>query len=290
MLGTAGLGMAYGLPAADGGPPEPPSIEAAVDLLRAALSAGIGGFDSAPAYGEAEAVVGRALAGTGVVWTKLDHRLEPGPGLSGRAFASLGGSLGRLQRERVDLLQWHNWTATLAQDPWFVDCWRGLAGDRRVGALGATTYGPDDASAAVESGLFSVVQVEWNLLNQRVVRTIAPRARARGVRIAARSVLLRGVLTPKGDRLPDGLAALVEPRQRAVRVAAELGVSLPALALRAALDEPDISFVLVGTDRREQLDEALAAAMAPALPPEVWSRLRELEAADPQVADPRHWT
>ncbi len=266
-----------------------PTPEATTGLLRAALSEGVCQFDTAPAYGEAEARLGLALGAEGAVWTKLDHRLEPGSELPAQAVASLEGSLRRLRRRRLDLLQWHNWNARLAEDPHFQAGWKELARDPRVTALGASTYGAEDALAAVASGAFSVVQVEWNLLNQRVLRALASTASGKGVRIAVRSVFLQGVLTAKGEALPPHLRKLAEPRSRAARLAASLGFDLSALALRAALEHPDVDFVLVGVDAMEQLEGALTVARGAGLPPDCWPDLESLEVADSRIADPRYW-
>ena len=60
-LGTAALGIDYGLPgSADF---KRPAFESSVDLVRRAFDAGINFFDTAPAYGVAEDVLGSALAG-----------------------------------------------------------------------------------------------------------------------------------------------------------------------------------------------------------------------------------
>jgi aryl-alcohol dehydrogenase-like predicted oxidoreductase len=288
VLGTAGLGMAYGLAPEGEAHPRASSIENAIFLLRTALEAGVGAFDTAPAYGEAETRVGMALGEAGAVWTKVSDRL-PGPGLHDRVRESLEKSLGRLRRKRIDLLQWHNWNASVREDAYFRQSWGILGRDSRISALGATTYGSEDALLAVSSGLFTLVQVEWNLLNQRVVRTVAPVARAAGVRLAVRSVYLRGVLTSKGEKLPDQLRPLQEPHARVARLAADLGMDVPGLALRAALDHEDIDLVLIGVDRVEELRQSLSVAEQTPLPSWVWPRLRELDLQDTALADPRGW-
>src|SRR5262249_11288191 len=146
--------------------------------------------------------LGTTLGTRGQVWTKVGWKESRGPDLTRTVLASLDASLSRLKRPRVELLQWHNWTANLANDPHFLACWQQLAKQTPVGALGASTYGPQDALIAVESGLFRVVQIEWNLLNQGVVNRIGNIAERRGVALAVRSVFLQGALTEEGRVLP----------------------------------------------------------------------------------------
>lgn len=280
VFGTAALGMAYGLARADTRGPEAPSLETVQALVERALELGVTTFDTAPAYGDSEPRLGRALGPSrGAVWTKVTK---------GDPSASLDASLARLGRASVELLQWHNWSPDVANDGSFVGRWRALRGDPRVRRLGATTYGISDALAAVDSGLFDVVQVEFNLLNRGVVETIGARARAHGVSIAVRSVYLQGALTDEGRALPER-ARLRAGVDAVRRLASEHATSVTRLALRAALEHPAIDHVILGFDRPSQIDEALALASGPALAPDVVSALAALDLGGDPEADPRTW-
>jgi aryl-alcohol dehydrogenase-like predicted oxidoreductase len=290
VVGTAAIGLPYGLPRAGESAPRLMDDADATALIRAAEVAGIGAFDTAPAYGVAEARLGAAISPRARVWTKVSAAPDS-PGDLATSLRSLADSLGALRRPQIDLLQWHNWTGVLgAASGSFPGHWRALGQDPRVAALGATTYGREDALAAVTSGLFRVVQVEWNLLNQGVVAYIAEAARSRNVSIAVRSVFLQGVLTDRGERLPPHLAGLEQARARAQSMARKWGIGLHALALRAALDHPAVRWVLIGLDGREQLDQALAvAAMAP-LSGMQRQELAQLDLGGDAITDPRTWS
>jgi 1-deoxyxylulose-5-phosphate synthase len=286
VLGTAALGLPYGLP--EGGAAAPVLVpeEAARGLIHAALAAGIATFDTAPAYGEAEARLGRALAGQGQVWTKVSTSVSDSP--AREVARSVEASLERLRRARVELVSWHNWTPSLAGERAFRECWGELRRSPAIGSLGATTYGEDDAAAAVESGLFDVVQVEWNLLRQGVLRRLRHRSRS-AVKIAVRSVWLQGVLTPRSRALPPFLRALEPSREEASGRARAWGFDLEALALRAALDQPGVERVVIGIDSPSQLAVALRAARAPRLAPDQLEELAVLDRGDDPLTDPRTW-
>ena len=292
VLGTVALGLAYGLPGPGGEQPAGVDDATAISIIRAARTAGITNFDTAPAYGEAERRLGAGLSGDAqlAVWTKLDHRLRSGPGLVEGIATSLADSLLRLGRARIDLLQWHNWQAALQADADFVRAWHTLRDDPRIARLGASTYGVDDALAAVTSGLFAVVQVEWNLLNQHVIDRVASAARQRGVRLAVRSVFLQGVLTPRGAQLPPRLAGLALARDKAIRAARDRGLDLADLALLAALGHPGVDHVLVGVDAMSQLDAILRSAAGTPIDPTRSDDLRNLDLAGAAIADPRTWS
>lgn len=294
VFGTAALGLDYGLARTDaaGSRSTMPSLDQAKALVRAAHEAGMRTFDTAPAYGESEARLGAALEGidgqSTVVWTKVGRVERLDESLGETLERSLESSLDKLHRTHVELLQWHNWTASLAQSEHFRSAWQRLAKDSRVRALGATTYGIEDARAAIESGLFRVVQVEWNLLRPIVLDSVGPLARERGVAISVRSVYLQGALTDEGRKLPP-LPTLEAGVSRARSLAKENGVGLTALALRAALEHEHISRVLVGIDRVEQVREAIAIAKGPALAASTRAALASLSLGDDPAADPRTW-
>lgn len=276
VFGTAALGLPYGLPHG-GVPPSLMSEAAAVSLVGAAVAQGIMTFDTAPAYGVAEERLGRALGERGAVWTKVSAGVSP-------LVDQIEASLRRLQRGSIDLVQWHNWTAAVFESATIRPCWESLRRDERVRALGASTYGIDDARDAVTSGFFDVVQVEWNLLNQSVLRTIGADAARRRVKIALRSVYLQGALTDAGRTIPDA-PVLAEGIKRARSVARQLGIPLEHLALRAALDQQHANRILLGFDSVDQV--AFASGVCRANP--LGCNLDDLDLEGHRETDPRTW-
>lgn len=277
VFGAASLGMAYGLPRQGAVANIAPAESDAAALVERALALGITTFDTAPAYGESESRLGRLLGARGAVWTKV---------AAGDPGASLAASLVRLRRPRVELLQWHNWTAALGHDAAWTAAWSSLRGDARVARLGATTYGVADAVAAATSGLFDVVQCEFHILNQGVVAALAEHARRGAITVAVRSVLLQGALTDDGRELPD-LPSLRAGVERARSAAG--GVGLTRLAVRAALEHPAIAHVLVGIDRLEQIEEVSRIAAGPALGAGLSERVASLDLGGDPACDPRTW-
>jgi aryl-alcohol dehydrogenase-like predicted oxidoreductase len=289
VFGTVALGLPYGL-SRDGTPPALMDGATAGALVRHAEKLGVRVFDTAPAYGASEARLGEAAGPAARIWTKVGRHSGIGPSLGDEVLAELALSKERLRRARIDLLQWHNWTRDLAENEHFRACWRRLAehADGDVATLGASTYGADDAVAAVESGLFRVVQVEYNVLNQHVVERAGELAAKRGVKLAVRSVFLQGALTEEGRSLP-ALPSLENGVRRARELARAWGMPLTELALRAALGALGVSYVLVGIDRAEQLDEACRVARLGPLELEHRRELRRLDLSGDAAVDPRHW-
>jgi 1-deoxyxylulose-5-phosphate synthase len=277
VFGAAALGMSYGLPRHGAGANAMLAETDAAALVEHALALGVTAFDTAPAYGASEDRLGRSLGARASVWTKV---------ASGDPTSSLDTSLAKLRRARVELLQWHNWTAALARDEAWVTAWARVRRDGRARLLGATTYGASDAVAAADSGLFDVIQCEFHLLHQGVVAALADHVRRGAIVIAVRSVYLQGALTDDGRALPT-LPVLRDGVERARAAAGDIG--LTRLALRAAIEHPAIAHVLVGIDRREQLDEAVRIASGPALGAEQRERIASLDLGGDRACDPRTW-
>ena len=144
---------------------------AVIHALRRAVELGVTYFDTAPAYGHgaSEAIYGEALAGLGdsifvatkIVPNAIDVR------------ASVEGSLERLQRDALDLLQIHGSSYSKEQADGFlapggmVSQMEALRDEGLIRFLGFTT---EDNNPAVyrfiESGRFDVMQLCYNLLYQ----------------------------------------------------------------------------------------------------------------------------
>src|SRR4051812_19610622 len=170
-LGTVSLGVEYGIaaPGASGAPAE----DEAVALVKAAVDRGISLVDTAPAYGHAERIVGRAIGRDArvAVATKVDAR--------GDVAASIEASRRALDRDVLEIVQVHNATAAAIAG----GVTRALAAARERGVvrvIGATVYDADAARAAIGSGEYGVVQLALSVLDQRMRGDVIPAAAEAG--------------------------------------------------------------------------------------------------------------
>jgi aryl-alcohol dehydrogenase-like predicted oxidoreductase len=286
-LGTAQLGLPYGVSNRDGQPSE---AEAAA-ILRCALAGGVRTIDTAPAYGEAEALLGRLLpANTNVrVVTKT-------PPLAGEGVSradcdavrrSAERSLERLRRDRLDGLLLHH-GAELAR-PGGGLLARRLTELREEGLaqrLGASVYTREELDAARARLDLDLVQLPLNAFDQRLLRdgTLAELHRA-GVEVHVRSAFLQGLLLMEPGELPAGLAAAEAPLRRFDELRRSRELSRIEAALGPLRDLPEVDVVLVGTNSVGELEECLAAMHAGPGP----GLEEELAVEDPELIDPRRW-
>lgn len=296
-LGTVELGIAYGIPLP--GEEGRPSDADGIRILHAALDGGINYIDTARAYGESERVIGLALADrrdAAVLATKArtqspDGVTFSGPALRTAMLADLDESLRQLKTDRVDIWQIHNVDAALlAQADLVADVFAEARQAGKVRWTGGSFYGAALPQAALESDIFDVMQVTYSVLDQRLADRFLPAAQARGVGVVVRSVLLKGVLTERGDHLPDRLEALRARSRQFRRIVAEEidGASPAQAALAFALAHPAIHAALVGVRSLAEVEAALAAATL-SLPPGLVEKLAALRLDDENLLNPGTW-
>jgi aryl-alcohol dehydrogenase-like predicted oxidoreductase len=278
-------------------------------IMDAAWELGLTTFDTADAYGggRSEAWIGEWLAAKGpavrdaiTVETKTFNPMDEGAdrGLSrARIVRQLESSLERLGLERIPLYLVH------APDPdtpveETLGAFDELVRAGKVGAVGASNFSAEELAEAVElaelEGLarFEWVQNSFSLLEQGDAETVFPVCHEHGLGYEAFGPLAGGWLAgryrrgqpyPEGSRMtqrPDGYRrfetdAFFDALEQLERKAGEHGVSMAGLALAWLLGVPEITAVVVGPTRVEQL-EPVHQALSLDLSPEEHAHLRGL--------------
>jgi aryl-alcohol dehydrogenase-like predicted oxidoreductase len=258
-LGTVSLGVDYGIEA-PGSFGRPDENEAARLLLRAA-DAGINLFDTAPAYGASESLLGKTLSGkteclfaTKVSVPENDARVRP------LIHESLEKSLRHLRRETLDIVQIHNATVPMLARGEAVEALLAAKRQGKIRLLGASVYTEEEALAVILCGVFDVLQVAYNLLDQRMARRVFPAAAGAGIALILRSAFLKGALTEKARWLPEELSDLKSAVEELKQSSGGSWEGLTALALRFCLSAPEAASVLVGARTVAELEQALKIA------------------------------
>jgi aryl-alcohol dehydrogenase-like predicted oxidoreductase len=266
------------------------SREEAFALMDAAWAAGVNVVDTAASYGggRSESWVGewRSERGAPVVLsTKVYWSVSGDPsdrGLSrDRILRELQGSLERLRAERVDMYLTHepDEETPIAETLGALD---EVARAGVVGAIGASNLDGAGLQEALETsdrlGLarFGWVQNEYSLLRRGAEEEVLPICEREGLGFTPFSPLAGGWLTGKyrrGEAYPSGSRMTLRPDPYADLVndgtfraleefsaeAAARGVEPATLAVAWVLGHPQVTGVVVGPRRPEQLSSALAA-------------------------------
>ena len=291
-LGTVELGMDYGIPVQ--GEKRQPSEAEAARTLDCALDLGINLIDTAQAYGNSEAIIGRALKSRRseyILATKisgLSWEGYTGRELRERVEASITESLRTLQTDTIDLLYIHNATPELIQCGEIVEIMQQAQEAGYARFIGTTTYGEAAPLAVLEDGRFDCVQVAYNLLDRQFEERVLPLAKANDIGVVIRSVLLKGALTYRYAHLPEALRELRTAVNQVNSLCSTQDSNLPELAYRFVLSQPAVSTALVGTGRVHELEEIVSSARRDALPSELLNDIRKI-VVSPDQLNPGTW-
>lgn len=292
-LGTVQWGLPYGV-ANRTGQPGSDEVAAMVSLAR---TSHIDTLDTARAYGDSEAVIGRAVGSDPAfhVVTKTDPNLLEGSGGRDSSLERLHGSLGLsrdlLGRSRLDTVLLHRPGHRLAHGGALWDALRQERDQDRIGRIGISALSPEDAFAGLEDSEVTVMQVASSLLDRRLLDAgFFEAARSRGVEVHVRSVFLQGSAFFSPSNLPDKLAPLEPSIRRLDEAAEQLQVSRPVL-FWAWARQLGASKLLVGCERAEQLREQLAwfEDATPHLEA-IEAIAQELPALGEELVDPSRWS
>jgi aryl-alcohol dehydrogenase-like predicted oxidoreductase len=288
-LGTVSLGLDYGIQAP--GQIERPDELSAIRLLRQAADRGITLIDTAPAYGVSERLVGCALGASPrvIIATKLTPPTR-GADIRKHIDASLESSRRALGRETLDIVQIHNATADMIAKGEVTEALLHAKRRGQIRFVGASVYGEEAAFAAVTCGQFDVLQVAFNVLDQRMAANLLPAADSAGIGVIVRSALLKGALTSKAQWLPDSLERLRMAAEQARDVlAGGSWDALPEAATRFCLSFPSVASVLTGARTTAELELAIHAEATGPFSETLLQDAARLRLDDEQLLDPSQW-
>jgi len=285
-LGTAQFGHHYGISNRGG----PPTAQEIASILRHAAAAGIGYIDTAPAYGNAEELLGRQMP--------TQHRFRivtKAPKIIDEAISkdhaqvildSVARSLERLRVDRVYALIVHD-ADDLRKAGWehVVEALRRAKERGWATRIGASIYDAEQLALVESRFRPELIQLPLNALDRRMAACGAlDRLKAFGIEVHARSSFLQGMLLMDVAELPEFFSSLRRPlAELHARWAAE-GMTSLAGCLDFVLQQKAVDAVIVGVNCGAELDGIIAAV----------NRARFVNpgdalAVDHGLLDPRRW-
>jgi aryl-alcohol dehydrogenase-like predicted oxidoreductase len=281
-LGTVQFGTGYGIANTSGQVP----FEEARRIVFEAAAHGADTVDTAIAYGESEAVLGRI----GVDGWKVITKLPAAPSLDRDVCAwverELLNSLERLRVSRLYGVLLHQPSQLL--EPGGTTLAAALEQARKMGIvdkIGLSIYAPEQLAALLAVGTFDLVQAPFNILDRRLSESgWAAELKARGIEIHARSIFLQGLLTMQGDRRPEKFRAWNSVWNAWERWLDEVSISPVEACMRFAMASEHIDRVVIGIDNVAQARQifGVETSALPSLP--TWPPL-----FDQRLINPAQW-
>lgn len=265
--------------------------EDSLDALAAAWEHGVNFFDTADTYGHghSEELIGKFLKGKreqAIIASKVGWDFYHGG--SKKNFDSdyirfaCEESLKRLGAGHIDLYQLHNPKLEMIQSGEIFKVLDELKAAGKIRFYGVSIHTPAEALAVIDSGKADTVQLIFNLLDQRCLEEVFPKAKAAQTGIIVREPLACGLLTGKytpeskfekddhrnrwdREKLANDIkkverikSILKTPRLSPVRVALEyilsyeeIGVVIPGAKTKAHVEE----HVLASEESRLRIEE-----------------------------------
>ncbi len=277
-----------------------------MQAIERSIALGCTFFDTALAYGDgkSEQILGEVLKRHRdkrlVVATKIPPKNRKWPALPAYRLEDVfpadyirettETSLTNLGVDQLDLQQFHVWTDEWAGDERWQRAVDDLKSQKLIRGFGISVnrWEPTNILKALRTKLVDSVQVVYNVFDQNPEDELFPMCRELGVAVIARVPFDEGSLTgtmtrdmtwPAGDWRnlyfpPDKLAAILD-RVDALKPDVPAGMTMPELALRFILANPDVSTIIPGMRRVKNVEANLAVSDGKALPAELVSRLRK---------------
>ena len=268
---------------------------AARACIEKAYDLGINFFDTANVYvrGKSEEVVGSALSAYArdsyFLATKVFFPMGDGPndrGLSRKhIFEQCHLSLKRLGTDYIDLYQCHRYDSETPLEETLVAL-DDLARQGKILYAGVSEWSAAQMGQAMDyvraKGLHPIVsnQPYYNMIGRGIENEVIPLCEREGIGQVVFSPLAQGVLTGKykpGQALPEGSRA-ADPGQnmfmnggkldddvlvkveKLAEIASGAGMSMAQLALAWCLRQPNVSSVIIGASRPDQVEDNVGAS------------------------------
>ncbi|MGZ4814565.1 MAG: aldo/keto reductase [Terriglobales bacterium] len=277
--------------------------EESLRSLKAARDAGVNFFDTALAYGDghSEKLIAQAFGKSHdvIIASKVPPKHREWNVPSGVPLQAvfpkqyvldcLNQSLKHLNRDAVDLYQFHTWIDDWATEPW-QETVREMkqSGKSRFIGISVQSHKPSNVIKALETGLVDAVQVIYNIFDQSPEDELLPYCKQHNIGVIARVPFDEGSLTGKirpdttfdpndfrnsyfsGNRKQevwDHVQALVRDLN--------IGIDqLPEYALRFTLSHPAVSTVIPGMRNIKHVASNTATSDAGPLPPDVLAKIK----------------
>lgn len=273
------------------------SEEKAIELLRTAMDSGINFFDTARMYGSSERIMGKAFRGRRegiVIASKCIHlldsegKLPPKNKIKGIIEKSLTESLEALQTEYIDIYMLHQTTIEILENDEILKVFSDLKSQGLFKATGVSSYTNEVSKKTIDASFWNMIQLPFNLMDQRQGE-LFDEAQQKGVGIVVRSVLLKGLLSDRGNNLHPALKDVEKHIVKYRKLLDDTNYTLPAMATKFALSFPQVSSVLVGIDKQAYLDEALNTVNGDYLSSEKLAQAKKMAYPEPEFLNLQYW-
>lgn len=275
------------------------------NALDRSIELGCNFFDTAWAYGNglSEQILNKAIkrhAGKKLyVATKIPPKNRKWPSRRESALKDVfpadyiieytEKSLVNLGVDSIDLQQFHVWEDSWAQQDEWKEAITRLTKQGKVKAWGLSVnrWEPDNCLETIRTGLIDGIQVIYNIFDQAPEDNLLPLCREKNIGVIARVPFDEGTLTgtltketsfPKNDWratyfVPENLHSSVDHAE-ALKPLIPSGMTMPEMALRFILSNPDIATTIPGMRKIRNVEANMSSSDGKGLPVNLLKQLK----------------
>jgi aryl-alcohol dehydrogenase-like predicted oxidoreductase len=290
VLGTAQLGMDYGIANTTG----QPVYNTARSIVQEAWESGLREFDTAQAYGQSERILGRVLKDLGITdEVRVITKFAPDVDHSDRAALNnaLEISLNNLGVEVLYGLMLHRedmldlWEKGLGEN--LMD----IVGSGKVKHIGVSVYSPEKAVQVLNTEGISMVQLPTNILDRRFEKTGAfELADNMDKTIYIRSIFLQGLVLLNKNQLPKGMQFASKIIEELDILANKLRMSKVELAMGYLKTTKPNARIVFGAETQQQIEKNISI-WKKHFRPDLFQELKHIFCyVDERILNPTLWT
>jgi aryl-alcohol dehydrogenase-like predicted oxidoreductase len=289
VLGTAQLGMDYGIANTTG----QPVYNTARSIIQEAWESGINEFDTAQAYGQSEQILGQVFKNLDIAdKVRVITKLAPDVDHSDRPALNnaLEISLNNLGVEFLYCLMLHREEMLDLWEKGLRDNLMDFVDSGRVEYIGISVYSPKRAVLALNTDGISMIQLPTNVMDRRFEQAgVFQFAYGTEKIIYIRSIFLQGLLLMSTDHMPERMRFAAPVLNRLTLLSQDAGLTINELCIGYIKNAFPHARLIFGAETPVQVKENLKCWNVP-WPNEMSRRIQtEFKEVDQMILNPSLW-
>ena len=251
IIGTAAFGSSYGIKNGN----EYTGGKEVAAIISEASKLGIRNYDTAPAYGSAESLIGKLLQPNKA--NEISSKIGNLDDVTVESITrSVRNSLVRVNSESLWCLYLHDPVIYLNPK---LEIYRSALIELRdqglIQNIGISVYNQEEAVRNLESfNEIDLVQIPENICDRRLLESdFFQGAIKQGIKIVLRSIFLQGLLLMDASKIPINLRDAQKSINEIEKKASEFGLLNSELCLAYAKSIGNIEGVIIGVSKNDQL-------------------------------------
>ncbi len=200
-------------------------------------------------------------------------------------------SLKNLKSKNISFYLIHNASDIFLKDGIVIDCLDHIKNEGLINHIGISVYHPDEVKAALNFKEIDSIQIPINIFDQRCIKTnLLKELSKKNYKIFARSIFLQGLFFINPKNLPINLELAKKPLKKIKKISNQYQISIAKLAFLFIRDIPEITSLVVGAEKVEQIKENLEMLKEPPIPRELSKLImEEFEDLPEKITNPSMW-